>query len=88
MVHNYIENLGRYSSSAAPLAFFSYIAGGFGKNFDSQVRAIVDETGVNGSGFSVSTMIKLVECYSDKGYTHKTLRNLFSLNRQVLMTDF
>ena len=54
----------------------------------SQVRAIVDETGVNGSGFSVSTMIKLVECYSDKGYTHKTLRDLFSLNRQVLMTDF
>lgn len=88
MVHNYIENLGRYSSSSAPLAFFSYIAGGFGKNFDSQVRAIVDETGVNGSGFSVSTMIKLVECYSDKGYTHKTLRDLFSLNRQVLMTDF
>ena len=88
MVHNYIENLNRYSSSTAPLAFFSYIAGGFGKNFDSQVKAVVEATGVNGSGMSVSNMIKLVECYNEKGYTHKNLRDIFSVNRQILLSDF
>lgn len=88
MVHNYIENLNRYSSSTAPLAFFSYIAGGFGKNFDSQVKAVVEATGVNGSGISVSNMIKLVECYNEKGYTHKNLRDFFSVNRQILLNDF
>ena len=88
MVHNYIENLNRYSDSSAPLAFFSYIAGGFGSNFDNQVRSVVSATGINGSGMSVSNMIKLVECYADRGYTHADLRNLFSVNRQVLLNDF
>ena len=88
MVHNYIENLNRYSSSTAPLAFFSYIAGGFGKNFDSQVKAVSEVTGINGSGMSVSNMIKLVECYDAKGYTHKNLRDIFSVNRQILLGDF
>ncbi len=88
MVQNYIKELNRYSSSTLPLAFFSYIAGGFGANFDGQVKDIVNATGVNGSGISVSNMIKLVECYSAKGYTHKNLRELFSVNRQVLLNDF
>lgn len=88
MVHNYIENLDRYSKSSYNLGFFSYIAGGFGTNFDAQVRAISAATGVPGSGMSVSNMIKLVECYNSKGYTHKTLRELFSVNRQILMSDF
>ncbi|MEA5042325.1 MAG: restriction endonuclease FokI C-terminal domain-containing protein [Oscillibacter ruminantium] len=88
MVHNYIGNLSRYSDSSAPLAFFSYIAGGFGKNFDSQIQGIVDSTGISGSGISVSNMIKLVECYDVKGYTHKTIHDIFSVNRQVLLSDF
>ena len=88
MVHNYIANPGHYSSSPLALAFFTYIAGGFGRNFDAQVRAVSDASGVPGSGISVSNMIKLVECYGEKGYTHGTLRDLFSVNRQVLLTDF
>lgn len=87
MVHNYIENLNRYSSSSNQLAFFSYIAGGFGKNFDSQIQGIVDATGISGSGISVSNMIKLVECYDVKGYTQKNIRDIFSVNRQVLLSD-
>lgn len=88
MVHNYIANLSRYSDSTFPLAFFSYIAGGFGSTFDTQLKSIVDETGIYGSGISVSNMIKLVEFYSIKHYTHKTIRDLFSVNRQILLTDF
>ena len=88
MVHNYIANLSRYSDSSHPLAFFSYIAGGFGKNFDSQVKNVVDASGVSGSGITVANMIKLVECYDAKGYTHKNLRDIFSVNRQILLGDF
>lgn len=87
MVHNYIGNLNRYSDSALPLSFFSYIAGGFGKNFDAQVKDIFNVTGINGSGMSVSNMIKLVECYMAKGYTHTNIRDIFSVNRQVLLSD-
>jgi len=87
MVHNYIGNLNRYSNSSAPLAFFSYIAGGFGKNINSQIIDIVNATGVSGSAMSVSNMIKLVESYESKHYTHKNIRDIFSVNRQVLLSD-
>lgn len=87
MVHNYIGNLNRYSNSSAPLAFFSYIAGGFGKNINSQIIDIVNATGVSGSAMSVSNMIKLVESYESKHYTHKNIRDIFSVNRQILLSD-
>jgi hypothetical protein len=87
MVHNYINNLNRYSSSSTSLAFFSYIAGGFGKNINSQIKDIVDVTSVSGSAMSVSNMIKLVESYESKHYTHKDIRDIFSVNRQILLSD-
>ena len=42
MVHNYIGNIINYSKSDKPLAFFSYIAGGFGGSIDKQLRNIAD----------------------------------------------
>lgn len=87
MVHNYIKNLERYSNSDVPLAFFSYIAGGFGKNIDSQITDIVSATGISGSAMSVSNMIKLVELYEPKNYTHNNIRDIFSVNRQILLSD-
>lgn len=84
MIHNYIKT---YSQEQYPLAFFSYIAGGFGINFNSQVQGIVQEVGIMGSGISVSNMINLIQNYSDKGYTHETIRDIFSLNRQILISD-
>ena len=87
MVHNYIANLQSYSDSRYPLAFFSYIAGGFGNNIDSQLRAITDETQVPGSAVCVSHIIKMVEKNQEQAYTHAQIRDLFSLNRQVALTD-
>lgn len=87
MVHNYIGNLGNYSQANSPLAFFSYIAGGFGNNIDKQLRSIVNATGVNGSAMSVSNMIKMVEQHRDRPYSHQKIRDIFSVNRQVLMND-
>ncbi|WP_026881459.1 restriction endonuclease FokI C-terminal domain-containing protein [Clostridium akagii] len=87
MVHNYIKGLNLYSTSSAPLAFFSYIAGGFGKNINSQIKGIVSETTIHGSAMSVSNMIRLVENYTDKGYKHSKIKEIFSLDRQILMSD-
>lgn len=87
MVQNYINDFKRYSDSNAPLAFFSYIAGGFGKNINLKIMDIVNVTNVSGSAMSVSNMIKLVEIYDLKNYNHKKIRDIFSLNRQILLTD-
>lgn len=87
MVHNYIGNFQKYSESDKPLAFFSYIAGGFGSNIDTQLKNIVDATKVNGSAMSVSNIIKMVEQHQNKPYSHQKIRDIFSLNRQVLIDD-
>lgn len=87
MVHNYIGNIANYSKSDKPLAFFSYIVGGFGSNIDKQLRNIADATGVDGSAMSVSNVIKMVEQHKESPYTHQKIRDIFSVNRQVLMSD-
>jgi hypothetical protein len=84
MVHNYIE---QYKSGIYPLAFFSYISGGFGSNIDSQIRSIADETKTNGSAISVTNMIRLVEKHTHKQYSHSNIKDIFSVNRQVILSD-
>lgn len=88
MVHNYIGNFKNYSESNKSLAFFSYIAGGFGTNIDKQIQAIATTTGVSGSAISVSNMIKMVEEHNKIPYEHKRIKEIFSVNRQVLISDF
>ena len=85
MIQNYIGGISRYYNGSLPLAFFSYIAGGFGSNIDSQIADIARETSVNGSAVSVGNIIKMIENHSK--YDHQNLRDLFSLNRQVLLSD-
>jgi hypothetical protein len=87
MVQNYIGNVPHYYDGKLPLAFFSYIAGGFGKNIDSQIADIARETGVHGSAVSVSNIIGLVERHSEKNYSHANLRDLFSVDRQIMIAD-
>ena len=87
MVVNYIRDLSKYSDDTRPLSFFTYIAGGFGSAFDSQVNAIVAETGVSGSGINVSNMIELIMRQQTNEYSHDRIRKLFSVNRQVQMCD-
>ncbi len=87
MVHNYIGNLGYYCESDNPLAFFSYIAGGFGSNINNQLSSIVNESGVHGSAVTVSNIIKMVEKQQSTPYSHLQLKNIFSLDRQVILSD-
>lgn len=87
MIHNYIEGFKNYCDSPYPLAFFSYIAGGFGSNIDAQLMKIVNETGVNGSAVTVSSVIQMVEKQQAEPYSHAKIRELFSLNRQLVLSD-
>ena len=88
MIHNYINKLGSYSSSHYPLAFFSYISGGFAPNFDGQVNRLVRESGVKGSGISVYRLIELTEKQIQNSFSHRELRRIFSVGRQIRTTDF
>lgn len=87
MVHNYIENLANYGVDGLQLAFFSYIAGGFGTNIDAQIQSIYRETKIPGTAISVSNVIKMVERNQEKKYTHAEIRKIFGLNRQVRLMD-
>lgn len=88
MVHNYIGNIKNYYSGNLPLAFFSYISGGFGSNIDNQIKNIVNATNVNGSAITVSNMINLINKHQNQPYTHSDLRNIFSADRQIMLQDF
>lgn len=87
MVHNYIENLNSYSKSGKPLAFFSYIAGGFGKNITPQIQSIVEETGIHGSAISVNNVISMVEKNLITPYPHTAIRTILSKNRLIEIKD-
>ena len=88
MVHNYIGNLSNYYDGTYSLAFFSYIAGGFGTNINKQLQSITNETGIKGSAMNVSNMIELIKRYDTCNYNHSTIREIFSVGRQILHSDF
>ena len=87
MVENYIRNLHNYSHCDLPLAFFSYIAGGFSNNIDNQLEKIRVATGIKGSAVTVSNIIKMVEHQQQEPYTHSRLKDIFSVGRQVAISD-
>ena len=89
MVHNYLEKIGSYSTSSYPIGFFSYIAGGFGKSIDKQIQDEVRESGIHGSCITVSNFIKMIENHQNgtRKYSHKDLREIFGMDRQILLKD-
>lgn len=87
MLTNYIMNIDKYSKYNCQLAFFTYIAGGFNKNINTQLNEIVSKSGISGSVINVVNFIRLVEIYQIKPINHRFLKTLFSLNRQILASD-
>lgn len=88
MIHNYLSNVKRYSASEYPMAFFTYIAGGFGSTIDSQIQSIVDESHVHGSAITVSNIIKLAEASTQNSrYSQEIIKDIFSIDRRVLLSD-
>lgn len=84
MVHNYIP---AYKNKGNPLAFFLYIAGGFGKNINVQLNAITAETGINGSAIVVANIINMIERQQTNPYSHTELKDIFSVNRKINLPD-
>ena len=89
MVHNYIEKISIYSESNFPIGFFTYVAGGFGKQIDKQIQSEVEESGIHGSGITVSNFIKMIENQTNgkRTYSHKELRRIFGIDRQIRLED-
>ena len=87
MIYNYIGNISNYSEFTQPIGFFSYIAGGFANQIDRQIRNIVEETGIHGSAMTVSNMIKLVERQNMQPISHQSIREIFSVDRQIGLSD-
>ena len=87
MIYHYLPDIYNYSSSKLPLKFFSYIAGGFSNTIANPINDIVQQTTINGSAMPVSVFIKMVEKNSDNPYSHEKIKKIFSLNRQVNITD-
>lgn len=83
----YIRNFKKYGNTKQPLAFFSYIAGSFGKNIDSQVKAIYTDTNVRGSAMPVDIFINIAQDYAESGLNHFSLKEIFSVNREVRLSD-
>lgn len=89
MIHNYIEKVSNYSDSDYPVAFFSYISGGFSSTFTKNLQQIIKESKTNGSGITVSTFIKMIKNQQsgEKTYSHAELKKLFGINRQIYLQD-
>lgn len=83
----YIPNYRKYGKTKRPLAFFSYIAGSFGANINTQLTTIHNDTGTNGSAMPVDILIDLAQDYAEYGYDHEFLKNIFSVNRVIGVAD-
>ena len=83
----YIPNYRTYGQTDQPLAFFTYIAGSFGTNINSQLSTIIRDTGVNGSAMPVDIFINLAQDYAEDGYDHEFLKRIFSVGREVQLAD-
>lgn len=83
----YIPDYKTYGHTEHPLAFYTYIAGSFGSNINSQLASITRDTGVNGSAMPVDIFINFAQDYVTKGYTHGMIKEIFSVNKEVSLED-
>ncbi len=87
MAHEYIPNLKNYIDAKYPLSFFSYISGTFKGHIDTELKEIADETGVPGSAMPVDIFIDFAQSYAESRFNHQTIRDIFSVNREVGLAD-
>ena len=87
MIHNYLGGISNYSDSEYPVGWFVYLSGGFGRNIDKQLLSIAEESGINGCGLTVTNFIRMIKKNREEPYTHKGIRDLFTINRQILISD-
>lgn len=86
MEDEYIPNYKTYGKTSLPLAFFAYIAGSFGKNINSQLSNIINDTGVAGSAMPVDVFINFAQDYANNK-NHNSIKSIFSVGREVQLSD-
>lgn len=84
MINSYIP---AFQKKHDNLSFFMYIAGGFGKNYDSQVQKIAFLTGVNGCGIKASDLMRLLRKHQEQPIHQQQLKSLFECNRLITTSD-
>ena len=87
MIYHYLPEIKNYSSSDLPIKFFSYIAGGFSNTIATPLKEIVNATKINGSAVPVTVFIKMAEKNSTNPYSHSKIKDIFSLNRKIYISD-
>ena len=87
MIDEYIPHLNNYVDANFPLAFFSYLSGEFRGDIDSDIKEIYESTGVKGSAMPVNIFIDLAQDYAESGMTPDSIREIFSINREVRLSD-
>ena len=87
MIHHYLPNIAAYSDSNLPVAFFSYIAGGFSNSIANPLAKVTEETGVPGSAMTVGAFIRLCEQHALAPYSHADIKDIFSVGRKVELSD-
>lgn len=74
-------------SHGAPLKFFMYISGDFAPSFEPNLRKVIKASGVNGSGISMESWLRLITHYPESNLNHDDLRKLWSCGRQITPQD-
>ena len=87
MVTNYIGGFTKYASGKPPLAFFTYVAGGFASTVDAKIKSIHGTSGVPGSAMPVANLIRMIESHEESPYSPDQIRNIFSCDRIVTLDD-
>ncbi|PRR97892.1 restriction endonuclease [Bacillus sp. NMCN6] len=82
MVRNYIPT---YRDD--DFTFFMYVADGFGSNIASQIQSIAQETNINGTVITASNIMRLLQRNQVATIDHASLRNLFTSNDVVSISD-
>lgn len=86
-MRDYISDFSDYALDANPLAFFAYVVSEYKANVEAQLRYVAEENGVNGSAITARDIIRMVRRHREKPYSHDEIREIFSANRPVIITD-
>jgi hypothetical protein len=90
MTQVYIPKYTKYNHNGinVELDFFSYIAGGFKSTIDKGIDIIYKQTAIKGFAITAQELLLLLQKHRKSPISKQEFKRLFTLNRQILPTDF
>jgi len=86
MLNDYIPNYLEHSEGL-PLKTFVYVSGGFGSGFQKALKALIEKSGVSGSGISAKNLLRLARRAKENKLRHGCLLTLFTSNKEINAYD-